>query len=371
MIKHKLTAAAFVAVAGVSTAGGAWLDSARAASPPSVLTPITPCRLLDTRPGQDNIGARVGAIGPNETITLPVVGRNGECDIPSDTTGISTNVTIVAPSENSYLTVFPAGLTPPKASNLNWTGGQPPTANQVTVGLGTQGISVLNRYGNVHVVIDIVGYYTPGGAGSTRVTSPNGVYSLAVTNDGISITSGGTELMRVNGRNVTISPDHFNVTSSLSNTLTAGTSTSITSSTNFDVLTGANATVTTGNNVSVSTGSNMTVTTGNNVTNSIGRDLSTSVQGKTTLTATSSDTTMSGSISIKAGTTMGVTAGSVLAMSTGTDATITAGRALIMRGNGTASSSIVTAGPLTLESGGLTTVKGTNVRVMGGQIVQY
>lgn len=369
MKTRTLTAAGFVAVASVSMAAGVWLDSARAASPPSVLTPITPCRLVDTRPGPDHVGARTGALGPNETLTLAVVGRNGDCEIPSDATGISTNVTIVSPSANGFLTVFPAGLTAPKASNLNWLAGQAPTANQVTVGLGAAGISVLNRYGTVDVIVDIVGYYTPGGVGATRVTSPNGEYSLAVTNEGISITSGGVELVKVSGKNVSITADNLNVTSNLTNTFAAGVNTNLSSGAALEVITGSNASITTGNNLSVSTGTNMSVATGNNVTQTIGRDLSINTVGKTTLASASVDAATTGATSLRSGTTMGLTVGSALTVATGTDAAITAGRAFMA--NATTEGSLTAGSNLTLQSGATTTVRGNQVRVIGQQTIIF
>ena len=56
---------------------------------------------------------------------------------------------------------YPADLaTPPEASNLNWRAGDPPTPNKVDVKLSPTGaVKILNKYGTVHVIADIVGYY--------------------------------------------------------------------------------------------------------------------------------------------------------------------------------------------------------------------
>lgn len=74
--------------------------------------------------------------------------------------GLSLNVTAVSPTDNSYLTVFPADVVRPLASNLNWVVGASAVPNAVTVGVSVDGrISFFNNAGDVDVVADIVGYY--------------------------------------------------------------------------------------------------------------------------------------------------------------------------------------------------------------------
>jgi hypothetical protein len=148
-------AAATVAAVGLVQSVTAATGSA------SSFVPITPCRLVDTRPGSDHVGARATPIGANEAVTLAVWGTNGNCTIPNTATGIATNVTAVNPTAGSFLTVYPADASPrPTASNLNFVAGSPPTPNQVTVGLSAAGaIGVYNLTGTVDVIVDIVGYY--------------------------------------------------------------------------------------------------------------------------------------------------------------------------------------------------------------------
>src|SRR5215217_5349770 len=69
----------------------------------SVFVPIAPCRLVDTRGGQDTIGPRSTPLTASETVTLQVWGTNGNCSIPTSATGIGTNVTIANPDSDSYL----------------------------------------------------------------------------------------------------------------------------------------------------------------------------------------------------------------------------------------------------------------------------
>jgi hypothetical protein len=125
-----------------------------------VLVPITPCRVMDTRPAPNTVGPRNTPIGANSTYSPVVLGANGNCVIPGDALGLSMNVTIVNPTAVSFLTVFPNGAPKPLSSNINWTAGHAPIANAVTVRIGTAGkVSFFNNKGKVNVVADIVGYY--------------------------------------------------------------------------------------------------------------------------------------------------------------------------------------------------------------------
>jgi hypothetical protein len=71
------------------------------------------------------------------------------------------NVTIVNPTAQSNLRVYPADVATPTASNLNWLPGQSPTPNKVDVKLSSDGkIRLYNHAGTVDVLADVVGYYT-------------------------------------------------------------------------------------------------------------------------------------------------------------------------------------------------------------------
>ena len=121
--------------------------------------PITPCRLFDTRPATQ-VGPRGTPLGSAETFTQPVVGANGDCNIPAAATAIAMNVTTVNGSIGSFLTLWPADATRPTASNLNWVAGSPATPNKVDVKLSADGkVSIFNLTGTVDVIADVVGFY--------------------------------------------------------------------------------------------------------------------------------------------------------------------------------------------------------------------
>jgi hypothetical protein len=157
-------AAVGAAVAITLGAGGLGIARATTSSGAKpIYKPITPCRLADTRPAPDNVGGRAVPLGPEESYTLSGWGAVGNCtatDLPSGTSGLALNVTAVAPSQATYLTVYPTGASLPLASNLNPTPGEPPTPNAVNVDLDGSGqFDVFNKFGSVHVVVDVVGYY--------------------------------------------------------------------------------------------------------------------------------------------------------------------------------------------------------------------
>jgi hypothetical protein len=151
--------------------------TASASSPgiASVLVPITPCRITDTRPAPDTVGPRATPIGNAGTHTIQITGSNGNCTIPVTATAVSMNVTVVDPTAASYLTIWPSTAGRPLAASLNWIANQPPTPNAVTTGLGSTGaISVYNNTGSVNVVIDVVGYYQASVNGSDGPAGPEG-----------------------------------------------------------------------------------------------------------------------------------------------------------------------------------------------------
>src|SRR5205809_4335441 len=122
-----LGVAAALAAAGATAMQTLELVRATGTGTRSVFVPIVPCRLADTRPGSLHIGSFGGPLVPQGEATFAVWGVNGNCTIPTSATGIATNVTIDNPTDDSYLTVYPADAARPNASNLNWTAVSSPT----------------------------------------------------------------------------------------------------------------------------------------------------------------------------------------------------------------------------------------------------
>jgi hypothetical protein len=159
--RHHPVATAFAGVA-LACAGAiglhAWQADAAPGDDDTTFVPITPCRIVDTRPA-----FRIntfGALSAADTITVAAHGTNGNCTLPTHAAGLSLNVTAVNPTQPTFLTVWPGGPLP-NASSLNPFPGMPPTPNAVVTDLSDTGrFNVYNLAGVVEVVIDVNGLYT-------------------------------------------------------------------------------------------------------------------------------------------------------------------------------------------------------------------
>ncbi|HWM18688.1 MAG TPA: hypothetical protein VNO51_03300 [Ilumatobacteraceae bacterium] len=173
-IRRSRWAAVGAAVAVTLGAGGVLTTSAASVDGGSLFVPITPCRLMDTRE-PDGAGQRSGPLGADETFSPQVSGTHGDCMIPADATAAAMNITVVNATASSFLTVFPADVSRPATSSMNWAAGQVATANEVTSRLsGTGAVGLYNQAGAVDVLIDVVGYYSPSGSGLPGATGPAG-----------------------------------------------------------------------------------------------------------------------------------------------------------------------------------------------------
>jgi hypothetical protein len=139
-----------------------WFD--RAGTQGYVFTSVTPARVADTRPTNDPIGEEQGPhISPMAGIGRSSVGVRA----------VVMNITADRGTRDSYFALYPATLgvppyTPvPNTSNLNWKAGQT-VPNAVMTQVATSGLTgvnegdvvVYNRFGQVHLIADLVGYFT-------------------------------------------------------------------------------------------------------------------------------------------------------------------------------------------------------------------
>jgi hypothetical protein len=74
-------------------------------------------------------------------------------------TAVLVNVTAVAPSADTFLTVYPSGIDRPLAANLNVAAGRV-VPNMVVAQVGSDGsIELYNHAGDLDVVADVMGYF--------------------------------------------------------------------------------------------------------------------------------------------------------------------------------------------------------------------
>jgi hypothetical protein len=149
---------------------------------------LSPTRVL----GNLQLGS---AIGPNTSTPVTIAGTAAADGVPATATAVVTNVTAAHGTQSSFLTVYPAGVTMPTASSVNFVAGQA-VANRVTVGVGTGGkIEVYNHTGAVNVDVDVDGYYTGnGGTGSYFVPiTPVRLTDTRVPTNGMPIAANTSE----------------------------------------------------------------------------------------------------------------------------------------------------------------------------------
>lgn len=149
MIKRVFLHLIFIAIAG-AVASSAMAQSALQ------FYAVTPCRVVDTRNPTSTNGGPV--LGPGTQRDFAI---RGNCGVPSTAKAVSLNVTITAATTSSFLTIWPSGGARPVVSTINFTQNDIALANGAIVGLSTNSadLSVYNAAGNVHVILDVSGYF--------------------------------------------------------------------------------------------------------------------------------------------------------------------------------------------------------------------
>lgn len=125
--------------------------------------PLTPARLVDTR---DDLGAT--RLDAGVTKVLQIAGRGG---VPNGSSAVSANFTVVAPSGAGYLTAWNCSANRPVVSTVNFSGGEV-TPNAATIPLDVNGQLCVFANVDTDLVVDVNGFYGPGGAARFTPVSP-------------------------------------------------------------------------------------------------------------------------------------------------------------------------------------------------------
>jgi hypothetical protein len=120
--------------------------------------PMTPCRLVDTRPGAPPSTIVTGRLAAGSDTTLPIL--SSSCNVPSTAQAYSLNFTLVPPAAVAYLTVWPTGESQPIVSTLNDPTGTV-EANAAIVPAGAGGSVNVFVTDATDLVADIDGYFAP------------------------------------------------------------------------------------------------------------------------------------------------------------------------------------------------------------------
>jgi hypothetical protein len=161
-----------------------------------MLNAVLPQRILDTR---TTTGSHHAKLGPAATMTLLVVGVGG---VPgAGVSAVMLNVTAVnETSATGYLTLFPAGMSRPAVSALNYRGGET-IANQALARVGSDGtISIFNSSGSADVLIDVEGWVGTGAAAANGQTTTGAPVRLLDTRT----TTGGHQAPLADGKSLTL-----------------------------------------------------------------------------------------------------------------------------------------------------------------------
>jgi hypothetical protein len=118
---------------------------------------VTPCRAVDTRSG-------FGGIVPASTERKFTM--KGVCSIPTSAKAVSLNVTVVGPTNDGFLALWPTGGTYPGISTINFLAGEPALANGAIVPVAvtvtpdlSAGYGTATGTGQTQLVLDVTGYF--------------------------------------------------------------------------------------------------------------------------------------------------------------------------------------------------------------------
>ena len=141
-----------------------------------VYTPITPCRIIDTRvTGTPFAAKETRAFSTNGAATQ----GGGACTVYSGTipSALSLNVTVDAtslgsPTQSGFLNLLPQNGT--NTSWMNFFGGQT-IANAGIASINqADGSFAIKTQNPANVIVDVFGYFSQGSAGATGATGPTG-----------------------------------------------------------------------------------------------------------------------------------------------------------------------------------------------------
>lgn len=137
--------------------------------PGDLFNGITPARMVDSRVGT----GMPGALGPGATSDVLFAGVG---TVPAAATAVVMNVTVTGGTQASYLQTYPTGAAQPVTANLLFGAGQT-VPNLVVVGLGTGvgnagKVRFYNQQGTVHVIADVVGYFSAAGGNKFHSLPP-------------------------------------------------------------------------------------------------------------------------------------------------------------------------------------------------------
>jgi hypothetical protein len=160
---------------------------AASAASTSVLVPVGPIRLADTRTGEGF--SRPAA----DRIRVVVAGRDG---VPGDAVAAAVTLTATDSTAAAYLTAWPSGTAQPLASNLNVDGPGRTVANSAIVALGAGGAIDVMVSAPAQLVVDLTAVFVPAdSSASGRFVATDPVRVADTRWSGVPVAPGGDLLV--------------------------------------------------------------------------------------------------------------------------------------------------------------------------------
>lgn len=134
-----------------------------------VYTPVTPCRVLDTRSSQGGTGPIAAGGTKNfviwgQSTYASQGGAATNCGITAgnNVAAVAMNVTVVTPAAGGFVTAYPFSALPPNAATVNFQAGDIARGNFTIAKVDQTNTLHLSIYStsNADVVGDVVGYYS-------------------------------------------------------------------------------------------------------------------------------------------------------------------------------------------------------------------
>lgn len=165
-VKEALESLSLSALEAQERRGGFVTNALGDSSADLVFTPVTPCRIIDTRLAGGTLGrGQTRDFLVAATNYAPQGGSATGCGVPfGSATAVKINFVAVAPVGLGYLSVTPYGTPMPTASIINFTKGVN-IANELTAALCDPSVAtctydITMKAGNkTHIVADVQGYF--------------------------------------------------------------------------------------------------------------------------------------------------------------------------------------------------------------------
>ncbi len=130
-----------------------------------VYTPLTPCRIVDTRVAGGPIsgGGSRNFLAYTATTFLSQGGEATNCNLPADATALTAKLTATRVTTGGHLTAYPSNEARPLTSSLNYQANAD-TSNETHLklcrpGCASQFAIHITNENNVDVVVDVTGYF--------------------------------------------------------------------------------------------------------------------------------------------------------------------------------------------------------------------